>query len=227
MAANDLLDALRERDLERARTIARERPELAGERDDEGVLPAVLALYAGDPELGEELLPPDAELGAAEAAAFGRHERLAALLAEDPGAANAWSPDGFSPLSLAIFGGQERSVRTLVEHGADVEAIAQHRTIQVRPLQTAAFVRDAELGRILLDAGADPNSTAEGGFTALHSAAQNGDLAFARLLLERGADPAVEVGGKRALDFAEEAGAGEVVELLRIAEARSARGTGR
>jgi ankyrin repeat protein len=215
MAGNDLLDALKSRDLERARAVARERPELARARDEDGVLPALLALYAGDPELGAELLPPDEELSLAEAAAFGRRERLEALLADDPAAANAWSPDGFSPLALAIFGGQEGAVRMLLEHGADVEAISRHPTIQVRPLQTAAFVRDANLGRILLDAGADPNGTAEGGFTALHSAAQNGDLEFARLLLERGADRTAEVRGKRAVDFAEEAGAFEVVEVLR------------
>jgi ankyrin repeat protein len=219
MAENELLEALTNRDLDRARAVAGERPELALERDETGVLPALHALYAGARELGAQLLPPDEELGAAEAAAFGRHERLDALLEEDPAAANVSSPDGFSPVSLAIFGGQERAVRTLIEYGADVEAISRHPTIQVRPLQTAAFVRDAALGRILLDAGADPNGTAEGGFTALHSAAQNGDLAFARLLLEHGADTKVEVRGKRAVDFAEEAGASEVVELLRQAEA--------
>jgi uncharacterized protein len=220
----ELVEALTARDLDRARVIARERPELVHVRDEDGVLPALHALYAGDRDLGEGLLPPDDELGAAEAAAFGRHERLEALLDEDPAAANAWSPDGFSPLALAIFGGQERAVRTLVERGADIEARSRHRTIRVRPLQTAAFVRDAELGRILLDAGADPNSTGEGGFTALHSASQNGDLAFARLLLERGADRNVEVRGKRPVDFAEAAGAGEVVELLR---ATPGPGTGR
>jgi ankyrin repeat protein len=227
MPENELVEALTARDLDRARAVARERPELAAVRDDEGVLPALLALYAGDRALGEQLLPSDHELGAAEAAAFGRQERLEALLGEDPAAANEGSPDGFSPLGMAIFGGQERAVRTLVEHGADLEAISRHRTIQVRPLQTAAFVQDAELGRILLDAGADPNSTAEGGFTALHSAAQNGDLAMARLLLERGADWNIEVRGKRPVDLAEEAGASEVVEVLWQAEATSGRGTAR
>jgi ankyrin repeat protein len=227
VAENELLEALTNRDLERARAVARERPELAQVRDEDGVLPALHALYAGDRELGEELLRPDEELGAAEAAGFGRHERLRALLDDDPAEANAWSPDGFSPLSLAIFGGQQQAVRTLIEHSADVEAISRHRTIQVRPLQTAAFVQDAELGRILLEAGADPNGTAEGGFTALHSAAQNGDLAFTRLLLEGGADTNIEFRGKRPVDFAEEAGAPEVVELLRVAEARRERGTAR
>ena len=216
MATNELLEALKKRDLAAARAVAREHPDLASTRDEDGVLPALHALYAGDGELGSELLPPDEELGATEAAAFGRLDRVEALLDEDPAAANAWSPDGFSPLALAIFGGRAEAVRLLLDRGADVEALARHATIQVRPLQTAAFVRDAELGRMLLEAGADPNSQAEGGFTALHSAAQNGDLAFARLLLEHGADPGVEVRGKRAVDFAEEAGAGEVVELLRV-----------
>ena len=215
MSDNELIRALKSRDLGRARELARERPELPSERDVEGVLPAVLALYAGDRELGEELLPSEEELDAAEAAAFGRLERLEALIGEDAAAANAWSRDGFSPLSLAIFGGRAEAVRLLLDRGADVETLSRHATIQVRPLQTAAFVRDAELGRMLLEAGADPDSQAEGGFTALHSAAQNGDLEFARLLLGHGADASVEVGGKRAVDFAEAAGAGEVVELLR------------
>lgn len=216
MSDNELIQALKVRDLARARDLARGRSELRGERDDDGVLPAVLALYAGDRELGQELLPADEELGAAEAAAFGRMERLDALLDDDRAAANAWSPDGFSPLSLAIFGGQAEAVRLLIDEGADVEELSRHATIKVRPLHTAAFVGDAELGRILLEAGADPNSKAEGDFTALHSAAQNGDLAFARLLLDHGADPAAEVDGKRPLAFAEESGAGEVVELLRV-----------
>nr|MDQ3823718.1 hypothetical protein [Actinomycetota bacterium] len=82
MADNELLEALAARDLQRARAVAREQRELAGVRDDEGVLPALLALYAGDRELGEELLPPDEELGVAEAAAFGRLERMEELLSE-------------------------------------------------------------------------------------------------------------------------------------------------
>ena len=60
------------------------------------------------------------------------------------------------------------------------------------------------LARVLLDAGADVNRQGEGGFTALHSAAQNGDEELVRLLLERGADPGLATadGKRRAADFA-------------------------
>lgn len=152
---------------------------------------ALQALYEGDADRGRQLLGPDETLAAPEAAAFGRIDRLRSLLEEDDGNANAWSEDGFSALQLAIFGGQEEAARLLIDGGADVEALSRHESIVVRPLQTAAFVRSPSLARILLDAGADPNSRAEHGFTALHSAAQNGDVELARLLLERGADPSL------------------------------------
>ena len=49
------------------------------------------------------------------------------LLDEDPANANAWSPDGFTALHLAIFGGSEEAVRLLLERGADVDALATSR----------------------------------------------------------------------------------------------------
>ena len=153
---------------------------------------AMLALYEGDGDRARVLLPPDQELSVPEAAAFGRIERLRELLASDPDAANAWSDDGFSALSLAVYGGQEEAARLLIERGADVEAPSRHETIRnIRPLATAAFVRSPRLAELLLEAGAEPNALNEAGFTALHSAAQNGDVETARVLLAHGADPAI------------------------------------
>jgi ankyrin repeat protein len=150
---------------------------------------ALQALYAGDEERARKLLPADSELSVFEAAAFGRVDRLRGLLDGEPAQANAFSDDGFTALHLAIYGGQEGAARLLLERGADPNALSAGDIARVPPLGTAAFVRSVPLARLLLDSGADPNGRGEGGFTALHTAAQNGDEELVRLLEERGADP--------------------------------------
>lgn len=166
---------------------------------------ALQALYAGDVRKAHELLPADGELSVFEAAAFGRVERLRELLAEDSGQAAAFSDDGFTALHLAVFAEQEEAARVLIEQGADVNARSRGSIARVPPLGTAAFVRSVALARLLLDAGADVDGQGEGGFTALHGAAQNGDEELVRLLLDRGADPAVSTAdGRRPADLAGE-----------------------
>ena len=149
--------------------------------------PALEALYRGDEEEAYRLLPPDDRLTAYEAATFGRDKRLRQLLEEDPANANAWSDDGFTPLHGAIFGGHKSTVRLLVEHGADLEAVSTGSIAQVRPLGTAAFVRSVPLARILLEAGADPDGANPQGATPMDTAHANGDEKLAALLREFGA----------------------------------------
>jgi ankyrin repeat protein len=148
---------------------------------------AMRALYEGDVERAEGLLSPDDQLSVFDAAAFGRLDRLRAILADDPSQAIARSDDGFTVLHLAIFGQQEDTARLLIEHGADVNARSTAEIARVPPLGTAAFVRSVPLARLLLDAGADVNGQGAGGFTALDAAVANGDEELIVLLRERGA----------------------------------------
>jgi uncharacterized protein len=164
---------------------------------------ALNALYEGDAERARRLLPPDERLTVFEAAAFGRDARLRALLREEPGAATAMSDDGFTALHLAVFAAQESAARTLIEHGADVNACATAPFARVPPLATAAFVGSVELARVLLDAGADVDGRSADGHTALHTAAQNADVQLVRELVGRGADPTARSdGGERPVDLA-------------------------
>jgi cytohesin len=164
---------------------------------------ALQALYNGNVEQARELLPPEDQLSVFEAAAFGAVERLRAILDADPDQVMVVSDDGFTALHLAVFAEQDDAARLLLEHGADVNALSAGAIAKVPPLATAAFVRSTRLARLLLDAGADVNGQGEGGFTALHAAAQNDDEELVELLLERGADPGVANDeGKRPGDLA-------------------------
>jgi ankyrin repeat protein len=166
---------------------------------------ALQALYEGDVEKARELLPADHELSVFEAAAFGRTERLANILDADVSQAAAFSDDGFTALHLAVFAEQADAARVLIERGADVNVQSTGPIARVPPLGTAAFVGSTPLARLLLDAGADVDGQGEGGFTALHAAAQSGNEELVRLLLERGADGSVVAAdGKRAADLAED-----------------------
>src|SRR5918999_4862822 len=89
-----------------------------------------------------------------------------------------------------------------MERGSEVTPRAPAETPRYPPLGTAAFVRSVPLSRLLLDAGADVNGQGEGGFTALHAAAANGDEDLVQLLLERGADATLLTAqGKRPADL--------------------------
>ena len=162
------------------------------------------ALYRGDEAGVEALRPPADELDLFEAAALGEADRVRELLAQDPNAVRALSPDGFTPLHLAAFFGRVETVDALLRHQAPLETYAEASFAPVTPLGSAAAAGMTDVVRALLDAGADANARGrDGGFTALHAAAQGGNVALAQLLLERGADPAARTDeGKTPLDLA-------------------------
>ena len=97
--------------------------------------------------------------------------------------ANELNPLGGEPaLVLAIREGSTAVVQDLLAHpGTDLERKAVNGNTA---LMMAAFKRDGDTVRALLDKGAKVNQP---GWTALHYAAASGDVATAQLLIERGA----------------------------------------
>jgi ankyrin repeat protein len=97
--------------------------------------------------------------------------------------ANELNPLGGEPaLVLAIREGSATVLQDLLAHpGTDLERKAVNGNTA---LMMAAFKRDGDTVRALLDKGAKVNQP---GWTALHYAAASGDAAIAQLLIERGA----------------------------------------
>lgn len=178
--------------------------------------PVLQALYEGRRSDADELAAAlaDDDLNVFEASVSGRLRRLAALVAADPGTANAVADDGFTVLHLPAFFGPPDAVALLLRAGADPDAVADN-PMRVRPLHSAVAGRQVEAARCLLACGADPHARQEGGWTALHAAAQHGDEELVELLLACGADPrAAHDGGDTPATLAARAGHAELAHRL-------------
>ena len=175
----------------------------------------IAAVYRGDRARVEELLVGEPTLDVFEAAAVGRTERVAELLDADPELVSAWASDGFTALHLAAYFRHPETARLLVDRGAPVDVVARNEQLRVTPLQSAAAAREGDTVALLLERGANPNARHEGGFTVLHTVAQNGDEQLIRLLLSHGADAALAADdGRTAADFARDAGHTNLAALL-------------
>ena len=188
---------------------------LAHARDEKGVSAILLAVYYRKAEVVDVLLSFGPELDIFEAAATGQTERVRELLKKDPDLVNAFAPDGFYPLGLAIFFGHMETATLLMTSGAEVNMAAKN-DLKVMPLHAAASSKQLDAARMLIKRGANVNAAHQAGYTALHAVAATGQLEFAELLLVSGADVNAKTDmGKTALAFALEGGHAEMAALLR------------
>jgi ankyrin repeat protein len=209
------LEAVKSGDEALVTSLLEEDPNLARLEADNGVSVVLLALYHGKPKIAELLALRRTDLSVFEAAALGCLDRLRSLLDADPSASNARASDGFHPLGLACFFGQERAARLLIEHGAEISTPSEN-AFNVQPIHSAAARKASSIVRLLLEHGADPNARQQKGYTPLHSAAQNGDTETAGILLAFGADSApISDDGQIPADLAAAAGHPELAERLR------------
>lgn len=188
-------------------------PALAATRHPSGASLLAWAHYVGQTHLAERLRRGAGDLALADAIIFGDRARVAALLADgaDP---DQRSADGFPPLALAAFFARSEIFDLQLPLSIDLDATAENDQ-RVAAMHAAAARRQAGMIEKLLRAGAAPDLRQAGGFTALHTAARNGDAMSTGLLLLWGADrKALTEDGRDAESLARAAGHAWLTDLL-------------
>lgn len=182
------------------------------------------AMYRNQREEARKLAGDATTLTVWEAAALGENDRLAAILDDHPEQANAFAPDGHTPLGLAAFFGPASTTMLLLDRGAQV-GVAARNEMKVQPLHAAVAGRNRDAVEALLARDADPNARQQVGYTPLMGAASGGRDDIVDLLLSRGADATlVSDDGKTASTVAREHGHVTLAERLDAAPITGASG---
>jgi ankyrin repeat protein len=213
--SQNFLNLIRSGDTAKIAADVEANPALASCRDAQGVSALMWSVYTGQPAIRDFLRQHIADLDISEAACLGDCQCLQRLIATDAMRARAISGDGWTPLHLSAAFASPEAVTLLLEHGAHIHQIS-HNPLRNQALHACiALGNSVEVARLLVEAGADVNATAAGGFTPLHLAASNGNRDVIALLLESGANRnACCDQGRLPADYARERGHPEAVALL-------------
>jgi len=211
---NALQDSVKSGDLAAVRAALAEDPSLLNQKNESGQTAYLLACYYRKPEVADYLLTLNPELDLFTCCIAGHTVDVVNRIAEDRALLESRSSDGWTPLHLAAFFGHKELAEALLKQGAQVDARSTN-TMKNTPLHAAAAGRQVELMKLLLEHGAHPDATQEGGWTALHAAAQNGDRAMIEVLLANHASLNVRAGNNQGpLDLALLKGHHEAAGLL-------------
>jgi uncharacterized protein len=181
-----------------------------------GVSPIMLSCYYKKPQITALLLQFATEITIFEAAAAGKFDVMAHQIFKTPEIINTYSADGFTPLGLAAYFGNEEIARYLVLKGADVNLLSSN-GYYISPLQSAIAGNFTTIAKMLIQNNALVNNAQKAGITALHLAAQQGNIEVIILLLQQGANvKAMMEGGKFPCDLALEKGFIEIAEILAV-----------
>jgi ankyrin repeat protein len=139
------------------------------------------------------------EVDVFDVARAGTVEEVKEILKSNPKAFLVVNKEGFSPLLLACYRGNNEVAKFLIDNGSDINASSSMGT----PLMAAVVKGNHEIVKILLDKNADINAIDANGTTALMYAVQFQNEYLIKLLLEYKADRSrIDKNGKTAFEFA-------------------------
>lgn len=147
-----------------------------------------------------------------EVARKGGVEDAKQLLKSNPGLVNAANADGYTPLILAAYRGNNAVGKYLVESGASIDALSGMGTA----LMAAVVKGNDEMVKYLLEKKANPNLTDGNGSTALLYAVMFKKRDLASVLIKAGANPDHKDNrGQSAIDYAILANDDKLIEILK------------
>ena len=147
-----------------------------------------------------------------EVARKGTIEEAKQLLKANPKAFNVVNEEGFSPLTLACYRGNNEVAKLIIENGGDIN----HKSLSGTPLMASIVKGNNDMISFLLLKNADVNLTDETGITALMYAAMFKNKNAVMLLLQKNADKTkIDAKGKTAFEYAVFSGQEEIINLLK------------
>lgn len=188
-------------------------PDLVNQKTSYGVSIIMLSCYYKKSKI-TSILIDFADLDIFEAAAVGKFDVLAHHIFKKPESINNYSDDGFTPLGLAAYFGNEDIAKYLILKGAEVN-LPSTNGFFICPLHSAIAGNFTNIAKMLIQSNAQINCVQKAGITPLHVAAENGNIEIIILLLEKGADLNIRMeGGKLPCTLAKEKGFIEIAEIL-------------
>jgi ankyrin repeat protein len=134
------------------------------------------------------------------------------ILKTNPNAFKTINSNGFSPLTLACYRGNNDVAKLLIETGCDIN----QKSTMGTPLMAAVVKGNNEMVQYLLLKNANVNLTDENGTTALIYAVQFNNTEALKTLLKQNADKEhVDKQGKTAFEYAVFSGNEGIINLLK------------
>jgi len=142
----------------------------------------------------------------------GTIEQAKEVLKSNPNAFKTINADGFSPLVLACYRGNNEVAKFLVDIGCDINGNGKMGT----PLMAAIVKGNNELAKLLINKKADINIFDENGTTALIYAVMFKNIEIIKLLLQNKVDKThKDKSEKTAFEYAVFSGNEEIINLLK------------
>lgn len=136
---------------------------------------------------------------------------LKAAVKKNPDVINTVSKEGYSPLTLSCYSGNNEVAKYLIHNVKNINTKSGYGT----PLMAAVVKNNKDLTALLIDMKADINATDPNGTTALHYAVMFGLEDITKLLVEGKANASLKDNrGNSALDYAKIKGNSNIIQLL-------------